>query len=134
METIKIGHGLLAIMEEKPSSVYTVFSTENIEKYLNTINEKAEKAIKERQEAAKKNLEFFMHLPTKEILENFTGKEKWILFLLCRQASKGIIYTGHEGAKVMEKASYYIEDNLDIEDSFFTFTVETILETCTIID
>ena len=55
-------------------------------------------------------------------MKNFTGDERWLLFLLCRQASKG--------ANVLEKASYYIDDNLDVKDSFFTYTIETILETC----
>ena len=130
MGIIKTGHGLLAIMKKKPASVYTVFSIENIEKSLNTISEKEEKVRKESQEAAKKNLNFFIHLPTKEVFENFTGDERWLLFLLCRQASKGVIYTGHKGADTLEKASFYIDDNLDVKDSFFTYTIEIILETC----
>lgn len=127
---MKTGDGLLAIMKKKPASVYTVFSIENIEKCPNTIDEKEEKARKESQEAAKKNLNFFMHLSTKEVFENFTGDERWLLFLLCRQASKGIIYTGFKGAEVLEKASYYINDNLNVKDSFFTYTIEAILGTC----
>lgn len=67
MGIIKTGDGLLAIMKKKPASVYTVFSIENIEKFLNTISEKEEKARKESQEAVKKNLNFFLHLPTKEV-------------------------------------------------------------------
>ena len=47
MGIIKTGDGLLAIMKKKPASVYTVFSIENIEKCLNTINEKEEKLLKE---------------------------------------------------------------------------------------
>ena len=129
MGIIKTGDGLLAIMKKKPASVYTVFNIENIEKSLNTISEKEEKARKESQEVAKKNLDFFIHLPTKEVFENFTGDERWLLFLLCRQASKGIIYTGHKGADILEKASFYIDDNLDVKDSFFTYTIETILKT-----
>lgn len=119
--------GLFALIDKGISPTYTIFSIKNLEESLQRIFKESNEKEKERQEAARKNVEFFLHLPIMEVQKNFTEDEIWLLYLLCRQAHSGIIYTGHRGVTVFEKASHYIDDRLDAKESFYFFTIETIL-------
>ena len=68
-------------------------------------------------------IDFFMHLPKKAILENFSEKEILVLLHIVGQAATGNIpITGQQGIKIMEKASKYY--NCKVEESFYKYFLE----------
>ena len=132
-DNIKTGPGLLAIMKTKLPSEHSVFSIKDLEKSIEDMCKIDIEEEKRKQEAAKTNINFFMHLPKKDVLEQFSKNEIWMLYILCRQAPTGTIMTGRKGVGVMKKASFYINDNLKLQDSFYCFAIEQLLEKADII-
>ena len=68
-------------------------------------------------------IDFFMHLPKKAILENFSEKEILVLLHIVGQAATGNIpIIGQQGIKIMEKASKYYNYSINIKNYFFLLT------------
>lgn len=74
----------------------------------------------ERKKKVSRNIDFFMHLPTYAVLENFSQEEILILFYIVGQAATGNLpIVGQQGIKTMEKAAEYIDCQCALEDSFY---------------
>ena len=86
-----------------------------------TLEELQEQAEKKKKIAI--TIDFFRHLPKKEILENFSEKEVLVLLHIVGQAATdNIPITGQQGIKIMEKASKYC--NCKVEKSFYEYFLE----------
>lgn len=83
----------------------------------------------ERKKKVSRNIDFFMHLPTYAVLENFSQEEILILFYIVGQAATGNLpIVGQQGIKTMEKAIEYIDCQCPLKDSFYNHVLSIYCE------
>lgn len=83
----------------------------------------------ERKKKVSRNIDFFMHLPTYAVLENFSQEEILILSYIVGQAATGNLpIVGQQGIKTMEKAIEYIDYQCPLKDSFYNHVLSIYCE------
>lgn len=83
----------------------------------------------ERKKKVSRNIDFFMHLPTYAVLENFSHEEILILSYIVDQAATGNLpIVGQQGIKTMEKAIEYIDCQCPLKDSFYNHVLSIYCE------
>lgn len=83
----------------------------------------------ERKKKVSRNINFFMHLPTYAVLENFSQEEILILSYIVGQAATGNLpIVGQQGIKTMEKAIEYIDCQCPLKDSFYNHVLSIYCE------
>lgn len=78
----------------------------------------------ERKKKISRNIDFFMHLPTNAVLDNFSKEEVMCLSYIVGQSAIGNLpIVGQQGIKTMEKAVEYIDCQCDLADSFYSYVL-----------
>lgn len=95
--------------------------------FTSTLEEQQAQA--ERKKKISRNIDFFMHLPTNAVLDNFSKEEILILSYIVGQAATGNLpIVGQQGIKTMEKAVEYIDCQCALKDSFYNHVLSIYCE------